>query len=44
MPDTYGAHECRVYFLQESVYGQTPANPAMVSVNTECVEPRLDLD
>jgi len=42
MVDTYGAHECRVYFVVESVYGQTPANPSMVGINTEGVEPSLD--
>ena len=42
MVDTYGAHECRVYFVQESVYGETPANPSMVGINTEGVEPSLD--
>jgi hypothetical protein len=42
MVDTYGAHECRVYFVQESVYGETPTNPSMVGVNTEGVEPSLD--
>jgi len=42
MVDTYGAHESRVYFVVESVYGQTPANPSMVGVNTEGVEPGLD--
>jgi len=42
MVDTYGAHECRVYFVAESVYGQTPTNPSMVGINTEGVEPGLD--
>ncbi len=42
MVDTYGAHECRVYFVVESVYGETPANPSMVGINTEGVEPSLD--
>jgi hypothetical protein len=42
MVDTYGAHECRVYFVQETVYGETPANPSMVGINTEGVEPGLD--
>jgi len=42
MPDTYGAHECRVYFVQETNYGETPANPSMLSVNAENVEPSLD--
>jgi len=42
MVDTYGAHESRVYFVVESVYGVTPTSPAMVGVNTEGVEPGLD--
>jgi len=42
MVETYGAHECRVYFVQESNYGETPANPAMIGINTQGVEPSLD--
>lgn len=42
MPETYGAHECRVYFVVEQNYGETPSNPAMVGVNTEGVEPTVD--
>ncbi|MEM3626442.1 MAG: phage tail tube protein [Candidatus Bathyarchaeia archaeon] len=42
MVDTYGAHECRVYFIAESVYGETPTNPYMIGINTEGVEPSLD--
>jgi hypothetical protein len=42
MVDTYGAHESRVYFVAESVYGVTPTSPIMVGVNTEGVEPGLD--
>lgn len=42
MVETYGAHECRVYFVQESTYGQTPANPTMLGINTQGVEPNLD--
>ncbi|MEM1564046.1 MAG: phage tail tube protein [Candidatus Bathyarchaeia archaeon] len=41
MPETYGAHECRVYYVQESTYGQTPANPSMTGVNVESVEPSI---
>jgi len=44
MPDTYGAHECRVYFVQETNYGETPTNPSMLGVNAENVEPSLDPD
>jgi len=42
MPETYGAHECRVYFVQESTYGQTPANPSMLGVNAENVDAGID--
>jgi len=42
MPDTYGAHECRVYFVQETNYGETPQNPSMLGINAENVEPSLD--
>ncbi|MCS7124778.1 MAG: phage tail tube protein [Candidatus Bathyarchaeota archaeon] len=45
MPETYGAHECRVYYVQETAYGQTPANPTMIGINAEsldsAVEPSL---
>jgi hypothetical protein len=44
MPDTYGAHECRIYFVQETNYGETPTSPSMLSVNAENVEPSLDPD
>jgi hypothetical protein len=40
--ETYGAHECRTYFVAETVYGTTPASPAMLGVNTEGVEPKID--
>jgi len=40
--DTYGAHESRVYFVQETNYGETPANPSMLSINSESVELSLD--
>jgi len=39
--ETYGAHECRVYFVQESVYGQTPTNPTMLGINNEGPEPKI---
>ncbi|MEM3577573.1 MAG: phage tail tube protein [Candidatus Bathyarchaeia archaeon] len=42
MPETYGAHECRVYYVVESTYGQTPANPSMIGVNAESVESSLN--
>lgn len=41
MPETYAAHECRVYMVQESTYGQTPANPAWLGMPAENVEPSV---
>jgi len=42
MPDTYGAHECRVYFVLEANYGETPPNPSVLGINAENVEPSID--
>ncbi|MGQ9530150.1 MAG: phage tail tube protein [Candidatus Bathycorpusculaceae bacterium] len=42
MVETYGAHECRVYFVAESVYGQTPTNPSMLGINAENLDAGLD--
>jgi len=44
MPETFGAHECRVYFVQETNYGETPTNPSMLGVNAENIEPSLNPD
>jgi len=39
----YGAHEARIYYVQESNYGVTPTNPSMLGMATaENVEPTLD--
>jgi len=39
----YGAHEAKVYYVQESTYGVTPTNPSMLGIATaENVEPGLD--
>jgi hypothetical protein len=40
--ETYGAQECRVYFVQESAYGQTPTNPTMLGINTEGPDPKIN--
>ncbi|MBS7646311.1 hypothetical protein KEJ24_00510 [Candidatus Bathyarchaeota archaeon] len=42
MPETYGSHECRVYFVQETAYGQMPANPTMIGVNAENVDAAIN--
>lgn len=44
MPETYGAHECRLYHVQETNYGETPANPSMIGVNAENIDPFLNPD
>ena len=39
----YGAHEAKIYYVQESTYGVTPTNPSMLGVATASdVEPALD--
>jgi len=39
----YGAHEAKIYYVQEATYGVTPPNPNMVGIATaENVEPSLD--
>jgi len=42
MPETYSAHESRVYYVEETEYGQTPANPSMLSVPAESLEPAVN--
>jgi hypothetical protein len=42
MPETYSAHESRVYYVDEASYGQTPTNPAMLSVPAESLEPSVN--
>jgi hypothetical protein len=42
MPETYCAHESRVYYIEETEYGQTPENPSMLSVPAESIEPTVN--
>ncbi len=42
MPETYSAHESRVYYVDEASYGQTPSNPSMLSVPAESLEPAVN--
>jgi len=37
----YGAHEAKIYYVQENNYGETPANPSMTGIIAESVEPAL---
>jgi hypothetical protein len=39
----YGAHEAKIYYVQESTYGVTPTNPSMLGIATaDNVEPTID--
>jgi len=39
----YGAHEAKIYYVQESTFGVTPTNPSMLGIATaESLEPALD--
>jgi len=39
----YGAHEARIYYVQEASYGVTPPNPSMIGVATaDNIEPSFD--
>ena len=38
----FGAHEAKIYYVEETNYGETPLNPAMVGVKAETVEPTLN--
>jgi hypothetical protein len=42
MPETYSSHESRVYYVDETAYGQTPTNPSMLSVPAESIEPAVN--
>jgi len=38
----FGAHEAKIYYVEETDYGETPLNPAMVGIKAETVEPTLN--
>ncbi len=42
MVETYGAHESRIYYVEETTYGRTPSNPSMLSVPAESIEPSIN--
>jgi hypothetical protein len=42
MPETYSAHESRIYYVDEATYGQTPVPPSMLSVPAESLEPSVN--
>jgi hypothetical protein len=42
MVETYSSEQERFYYVTETAYGETPANPAMLSVPAETIEPQID--
>lgn len=42
MTETYSSHESKIYYVEESIYGQTPQNPSMLSVPAESIEPAVN--
>jgi hypothetical protein len=38
----YGAHEAKIYYVEETSYGETPLNPSMVGLKAENIEPVLN--
>jgi len=38
----YGAHEAKIYYVQETSYGETPTNPSMLGIKAEDIEPSLN--
>ncbi len=42
MPQTYGSHENKIYYVEESTFGETPQNPTMLGVPAENVEPQIN--
>ncbi len=41
MVQTYGSHESRFFYVEEATYGTTPANPTMLSVPAQTIEPAI---
>lgn len=42
MTETYGSHESKIFYIEESTYGTTPTTPAMLSVPAESIEPQIN--
>jgi hypothetical protein len=38
----YGAHETKIYYVEETSYGETPSNPSMLGIKAESIEPVLN--
>ena len=42
MTETYGSHESKIYYIEESTFGRTPTNPAMQGDPAESIEPQIN--
>lgn len=42
MVQTYNSHESKIYYVDESIFGQTPSNPTMLSIPAQSIEPQLN--
>jgi hypothetical protein len=42
LTQTYGSHETKIYYAEESTYGVTPTAPTMLSIPAESVEPQIN--
>ena len=42
MPQTYGSQECKIYYVEEAAFGQTPVNPGMLGLSAESIEPQIN--
>ncbi|MGQ9506532.1 MAG: phage tail tube protein [Candidatus Bathycorpusculaceae bacterium] len=38
----YGAHEAKIYYVEETSFGETPSNPSMLGIKAESVEPTFN--
>jgi hypothetical protein len=38
----YGSHEAKIYYVEETSFGETPSNPLMLGIKAESVEPVLN--
>ncbi|MCW3998750.1 MAG: phage tail tube protein [Candidatus Bathyarchaeota archaeon] len=41
MPETYGSHESKIYYVEETSFGVTPQTPTMLSVPAQSLEPQI---
>jgi hypothetical protein len=42
LTQTYGSHETKIYYAEESTYGVTPTAPTMLSIPAESIEPQIN--